>query len=95
MKKLMVMLRNMDKSCAYLHRKKEEFDKPTRDGLTLRLNFSYWLDYNYGYYAKRFEETVKRLQDEGLKAELVKYEGYMTLHIAKNNAWYRITIEQV
>ena len=95
MKKLMVMLRNMDKSCAYLRRKKEEFDKPTRDGLTHRLNFTYWLDYNYGYYARKLEETAKRLQDEGLRAEISKDDGYMILSIAKNTAWYKIVIEQV
>lgn len=97
MVKVMRMLTNLERTCVEDRRKKEEFDKPTRSGLTHRLSFTYWLDYNYSYYIKRFETLLDELQAEGIHAGLITSDDtYCTrLYIGYRKALYTITIEQV
>lgn len=97
MVKVMRMLTNLEQTCVEDFRRKEELDKPTKDGLTHRLSFTYWLDYNYSYYIKRFKTLFDGLQAEGIHAGLITSDDtYITrLYIGYRRALYTITIEQV
>lgn len=97
MVKVMRMLTNLEKTCMEDFRRKEQFDKPTKSGLTCKLIFRYILDYNYSYYVKRFETLFADLQAEGIHAGLITGDdNYCTrLYIGYRRALYTITIEQV